>query len=225
MRVRSLIIPVVAATALLAGCSGTPTPNAPTTNGVDALSADAIVDKAEQALLDAGSFHVAGKGESDGDPIEVDMVFDGDDKQGSMTVTGMSFELLVVGGDSYFKGGEDLWAQFAEAEQLELLLPLVEGKWVLIPGGGGIDLEPTDVLDPSGTVTKGEVTTLAGKPVIILEDEDGAKLYVSLEGEPYPLQIVHSEGTITFTEFGKDFGIEAPADDEVFDLATFFTTG
>ena len=75
MRARMLLVPLAAAAALLAGCTTT-TPQVnvtptPTTNGLESMTADEILDKAIEALSDAKSFRAVGKGESDGQAIEV----------------------------------------------------------------------------------------------------------------------------------------------------------
>ena len=61
MRARMLLVPLAAAAALLAGCTTT-TPQVnvtptPTTNGLESMTADEILDKAIEALSDAKSFH------------------------------------------------------------------------------------------------------------------------------------------------------------------------
>src|SRR5262245_19796569 len=112
MRVRTLVIPFVAAVALLAGCAAKPA--APTTNGVESLEASAILDKAEQALSATSSFHVKGKGKDSttGGDIEVDLLFKGNDKKGTIAIAGVTIELLEVGGKSYIKGDADMLSQF-----------------------------------------------------------------------------------------------------------------
>lgn len=215
MRVRLSIVAIGAGLALLAGCTSTPDPEpTPTTNGVENLTADEIVDAAKEALFDAKSFRVIGEGEQEGEPIKVDMVFAGDAQQGEVTTGGMTFEMLVVDNAMYFRGDESLWSNFI-GEEAEPLMPLLIGTWVKIPLGQGFDLDPEDILEPEGKVEKGEVTTLDGKPVIVLTSDEG-EMYVSLVGEPYPLKLVNESGEFTFTEIGEDVTIEAP--DNALDL-------
>ena len=70
MRLKTLLIPAVATLALMAGCDkGGAEPPAPTpsTNGVENLTAEEILERATDALLDARSFRISGSGEVDGE--------------------------------------------------------------------------------------------------------------------------------------------------------------
>lgn len=228
MRLRMLLVPAVATVALLAGCTTTPTPEptstpTPTTNGLDAIEAEEILSRATEALEAAGSFRITGKGEADGETVEVDAVFAGEQVQGTFSVTGFELEILVTeDGSTYIRGGEDLFGSFL-GEEAEALLPLIAGKYVKLPGGEGSSFAPTpeDFITPEGEFTKGEVKAYKGQPAITLLNEDGDELYISLVGEPYPLAVVSTEGTMEFSDFGANVTIEAPADADVFDLSTF----
>jgi hypothetical protein len=217
-----LLVPVAASFALLAGCTDTgpaATPT-PTTNGVEALEADEILERAREALDAAGSYRVKGAGEADGEDVDVDIVISGDDVRGTLAMGAVQFEMLVVDGTAYFKGADDLWELFL-GEDAATVAPLLQGKWVKLPAGGNpFPLNSEELLNPEGDVTKGEVTTVNGKPAIILNSTEGGDLYIALEGEPYPIQIVSDEGTIEFLEIGEDVTIEAPPASEVFDLST-----
>jgi len=222
MRARMLLVPLAAAAALLAGCTTTPAVNAtptPTTNGLESLTADEILDKATDALTDAKSFRVSGKGESDGQALEVDLTFAGDDAEGTITFDGLKVDVVQAGGAAYMKAGEEFWKTFLPAEAQALALPLVAGKYVKVPSTESIIPSIEDLLKPEGSVTKGEVTTVGGKPAIAVETTDG-KLHVSLVGKPYPIDIVSDEGTIEFSDIDKDVTIAAPPASEVFDISS-----
>jgi hypothetical protein len=228
MRLRMLLLPAVASVALLAGCAGTPTPEAsptPTTNGLDALEADEILQKATDALDEAGSFRLSGSGEEEGQPVEVDAVFAGDLLQGTFTTSGLEIEIIVAQEGTYLKAGEELWESFSAMLPPDAanVVPLLSGKWVKIPQGadGGLVPQASDFLTPSGDFTKGDVTEYDGHPAITLVDEDDSKLYISLVGEPYPLAIESAEGTLEFSEIGEDAEIEAPTGADVVDLEQF----
>jgi hypothetical protein len=212
------MIPVAASLALIAGCTKDP-PQAPTTNGVEALSAEEIVQRAGEALADAQSFRLRGVGEDEGETIELDVVFAGDSMKGTIAAAPVpEFEILVVEDGVYFKGGPEFWAEFI-GEAAEDVAPLLVGKWV--PFGADenpFDLGAEDFLDPAGDFTKGEVTTVGGKPAIIIVEADGSEVYISLEGEPYPIQVVTDQGTLEFLEFDQPVTIEAPPASEIFDF-------
>jgi hypothetical protein len=223
MRVRILLVPFVAAAALLAGCT-TGTPAAiptPTTNGLESLSADEILAKAIDAVKSASSFRVGGTGEVDGDKTDIDLLVAGDDVKGSVTTGGIKAELVRVSGAAYLKAPEELWKANLPADIQALVLPLVAGKFVKLPASVSSLLPSVDdVIKPSGAVTKGDVTTIGGKPAITLKTTDGS-MHVSLVGKPYPIDIVSAAGTVTFSGIDAGEKITAPAAAEVFDLSAF----
>ena len=225
MRMRRLLAPALAATLLAAGCTATPTPGAsstptPTTNGLEALEAEEILERATEALQEAGSFRLSGSGEVEGQVMEVDFVVAGEQMQGSVTVMGLELELIVTeDGTSYVRGAQELFAAFLPPEA-QAILPQLAGKYVKVPPDQDPGLVPDseDFLAPDGDFTKGEVTEYEGQPAITLVDAE-SELYISLVGEPYPLAIVSEEaGTMTFSDFGEDVTIEAPDEADVVDL-------
>ncbi len=224
MRARMLLVPLAAAAALLAGCTTT-TPQVnvtptPTTNGLESMTADEILDKAIEALSDAKSFRAVGKGESDGQAIEVDLAFAGDDAKGKITFDGISVDVVQASGAAYMKAGEDFWKMFLPAEVQAMALPLVAGKYVKVPSSQSLIPSVEDLLKPEGSLKKGEVTTVGDKPAITIED--GAdKMHVSLIGKPYPIDLVSDEGTIEFKDVDADLTIAAPPAAEVVDLSGF----
>ena len=103
----------------------------------------------------------------------------------------------------------------------EEIAPLVADRYVIMPEDP-FDLTIDALLSPEGTVTKGEVTTVAGQPALSLTSSLGGTLYVALVGEPYPLKLVNEEkGEMAFTEFDAEVTIEAPPADQVLDLNDF----
>jgi hypothetical protein len=219
MRWKNLLIPVVASVALLAGCTGTPEPAAtptPTTNGLEDLEAAQIEARMVEALEKAGSFRVTGTAEVEGQAADIDIAVSGKQMQGSFSVMGFQIEIVVAeDGTAYFRGGEELFGLFLGAD-----LGDVSGKWIKFPADDDLGLVPDteDFLAADGEYTKGEVTEYKGQPAITLVDSDGAKLYISLVGEPYPLAVETDEGTLEFTDIGEDITIEVPAEDEVVEI-------
>jgi hypothetical protein len=209
-----LLVPLVATAALLAGCQAAnpatnPTPT-PTSNGLESKTADEILAASTKALKDAKSFRAKGKGESDGQAIEVDLLFAGSDVKGTISLGGAAVDVVQAGGSAYLKADEAFWKMFLPAEVQALALPLVSGKYVKVPATQSIIPSVDVLLKPEGTVTKGEQTTVDGKKVITVETADG-KLHVSLEGEPYPVDLVSADGTIKFSDIDADATVTAPA--------------
>jgi hypothetical protein len=64
---------------------------------------------------------------------------------------------------------------------------------------------------PEG-LTKGEVTTLGGIPVITVSDAEGTEYRVATVGEPYLLEIEFDGQFLEFADFDVPVTIEAPAE-------------
>jgi hypothetical protein len=237
MRARLVLIPIAMAAALVAGCNtgggdpqATPTPT-PSDNGVAALSAEEILNKAKTALAGAESFHVKGTGDDDGSPITVDVRFVGDDFAGTIAAEGLTTEVIRLGQDIYLKAPDDFWKRVLPPGQ-DAALILLRGKYVKGPAShpqlsGLADLADTDdMIAPQGTFTKGEVKTVAGSPAIgLVDSQGGSVLYISTVGEPVPLRLEGPNNTaLDFTEYGLVAPIEAPPATETLDISSFLGT-
>jgi hypothetical protein len=228
MRLRILALPVVALVALLAGCTqlpfGGPQPTpTPVSNGVEELEADAILARATQALAEAESVHVAGTLGEGIFGLTLDLTFKGQDVAGTVNVLGVIASVIRVGDVIYLKADTSLFQQFLPPDQQDTI-SLLGGKWVrlslawvtaLIP----IPFTADDLVDTAAPLTKGEPTTVRGSPAITLTDADGAVLHVATTGEPYVLDIsLEGNRDLTFSKFNEPVTIEAPPDEEIFDL-------
>jgi hypothetical protein len=228
MRLRILLLPIVASVALLAGCSQLPlggpgaTPT-PVSNGVAELDADAILVRATQAIADAESVHVRGTVGQGLLGLTLDLTFKGQDVAGTVNVLGVMANIIRVGDVFYLKADTSLFQQLLPADQQDKL-QLFGGKYVrislawvaaLIP----IPLTADDLINASGPLTKGATAMVRGTPAITLTDADGAVLRVATVGEPYLLDIsLEGERDLAFSRFNETATIEAPPDEEIFDL-------
>jgi hypothetical protein len=221
MRWRTLLLPAVASVTLLAGCTTTPDPEptpTPSTNGIEDLEVEQIEARMAEALEEAGSFRLAGTGDVEGQTADIDIAVSGKQMQGSFGVMGIEIEIIVTGdGTAYLRGGAALFGPLLGTE-----LGDIAGKWIKVPAESDLGLIPdtNDFLAAQDHYTKGEITEYKGQPAITLVDTDGAKIYVSLVGEPYPLAVETAEGTLEFTDIGADITIEAPPADEVVEIPT-----
>jgi hypothetical protein len=224
MRVRTLLgTAAVAAALALAGCSsGDPAASpTPTTNGIEELTAEQIMDKAQEALDEAGSFRLVGESTMEGQPGDLDIAVSGDDKQGTITTEGVSMELVIVDGEAYVTAEAAFWTDFVFGN--EDLLDQLEGKPVRFELGSIFSAMLDAVLEPAVTPTKGDVTEVDGTPAIVLEYPDSlatehGQLYVSLVGEPYPLRYVDDTITMDFEDIGEPVTIEAPDPAQIVDF-------
>jgi hypothetical protein len=227
-----LLLPAVASVALLAGCTGTPTPEetpTPTTNGVEALEADAILEEAQDAAASADSVRVEGTVTEADTTFTLDLVYAGADMQGTVDVFGVEADVIKIGSDVYVMADTTLFEQFLSPEQ-QALLPLMEGKWVKVDQGlavifiPGVPLTVEDLFTFTEPLEKGEVSEVDGTQVITVTDADGAEAQVAIEGEPYLLAISVEDEGFTF-EYGEDVTVEAPPAADVLDVMALLGSG
>ena len=82
------------------------------------------------------------------------------------------------------------------------------------------ELVPTKdgLLEPEGSLTKGEITTVNGQPAITLSDSKG-KLNFSLLGKPYPIDLTDDKSNkLEFSDFDASVTITAPPTADVVDV-------
>ncbi|MBX6750319.1 MAG: hypothetical protein IRY85_11735 [Micromonosporaceae bacterium] len=227
---RTLLVPVAAAAMLfVAGCTGAPSPNAtstptPTTNGVEAMEPDAILDAAEKALTDAESVHVSGTIGEGAEAITLGLTYAGANAIGTIEVSGVAADVRKLGTDVYVKAADtSLYAQFLSQEQ-QALLPLIADKWVKVNAGlaamfiPGAPLSVEQFTVHTPPLEKGDVTEVGGTPAITVTDADGQSYAVAIVGKPYILESTYQGSTLTFSDYDKPVTIEAPAAADVVDV-------
>lgn len=209
---------LLVAVGLLAGCGGS---DKPASNGVAAKTADEIIADVDAATKEATSVYVHGSGTSDGTPIELDLhIVANEGGAGSVLVGELEFEMVRIGDQAYFKGGDDFWQQFGGDAAAELL----RGRWLSASATTGdfasftslTDLAElfTALLGDHGALEKGEETTVGDAPAIGVTDKsDGGILYVATTGKAYPLQVTggpDNPGTIVFESWDEPYELTAP---------------
>ena len=228
MRLRILLLPAVAAVALLAGCTQLPlggpgsTPT-PASNGVEAEDPDEILARATEATANAESVHVSGTIGEGVLGTTVELTFAGQNVTGTANIFGVVATVTRVGSAVYLKADTSLFAQFLPPDQQDSLSDL-DGKWfkvdlAMVEAFMPISFSVADLALATAPLTKGDLTTVGGTPAITLTDADGAVLHVATVGEPYLLDIsLEGDRDLTFSRFGEEVTIEAPPADEVVDL-------
>jgi hypothetical protein len=210
MRIRHLS--VAAGTALLlTACGGNP---------LDDKTGQEVIDAAADALEEAGAVHVQGAVSQEGQEGEVDLRLQGEDASGTITFAGVELQLISVGGAAYLQAPQEFWGSFGMPEEV---VAQIEGQWVTVPGEAASQFQNfslagfvAELRNPSSAV-KEEVTDdeRDGEPVVIVEQEDGSILTVANDEPAYPLATKEegdSESEVTFSGFGEEEEIEAPAD-------------
>jgi hypothetical protein len=231
MKHASLRLAVVGALVALAlaGCGGgsktgdatatKPQTSAAQTNGLEKKSAAQVQLEAAAALKTAKSVHLTGTGRSDdGTPMRLDMRYQGTSSAGTVAQDYGQFEITVIGSVSYLKADQKMWKRWGAPAALQRLaagrsvrLSPKQGHWEglsLDAIAGQLAVNNESPLEP--TVQQ---TTLDGRKVVVISEQNGSKLYVANTGPAYPL---HGDnkgvgaGRMDFTEYGADFHITPP---------------
>ncbi|MEU4564832.1 hypothetical protein AB0F72_41165 [Actinoplanes sp. NPDC023936] len=244
---RASVAGFAAASLLLTGCqttepAGPATPAtsasaAPAPNGIEALTAEQILDRAQQALADAPSFRFWGfQMHGEARPF-AEFTAVGDDLTGMMRLSSeaglekATMEILLADGVQYIKPSEDYWRIFAEDYDPEAAITAAGDKWIRTPPSsktfGAIFTRDRLVADfdvPAGTVAKGAPSEIDGVPVLTMGSAEigGMSARVATSGEPYPTRWDTWAGdTVELTGIGATYPpIEKPAPDQVTDLLT-----
>lgn len=219
LRTSTLAGPLLAlALAGVSGCGGSSSSG----NGIAAKSPAEIVSAAKAAADSASSVHVTGSIVNGGAAIALDMeLLNGKGGRGRLSESGLSFELVEVGGNVYIKGSPAFYRHFAGTAAAQLL----DGKWLKAPAGTGsfaslsalTDLRKLldSTLTSHGSLSKGATSTIEGQPAIGVKDlTRGGILYVASTGKPYPLEITKSGsggGKVSFTHWNAPVTLTAPA--------------
>lgn len=205
------------------------------TNGVGRLPAATIQAKTRKAAGAAEAVHLHGTVVTSGRTYKLDMRLKSDGGTGTVTAKGMAFQLMRTGEQLFLKAdagfwshadgeGDDTGSDAAAAEKLS-------GRYVKVPQGdpsyekfSGFtdkDLLLDGLLTLHGRLATDGHHEQAGVRTIRISGDKGAggTLDVSLEGTPYPLRLVRagSAGTLSFSDWGKDFALKEPAKDDILD--------
>jgi hypothetical protein len=205
--------------ATLAGCGGS---SGSTGNGVASKTPTEIVAAAKAAADEAASVHLAGALVSEGSPLSLDLqILAGKGGRGRITQSGISFELITLGGTVYINGSPAFYRRIGGAAAAQLF----QGKWLKAPASSGNFAPITSLTDlrklidttlaSHGTLLKGTAKTVDGQEAIPLTDTSkGGILYVAASGRPYPIELVKSGaggGHIVFDRWNQAVTIAPPA--------------
>jgi hypothetical protein len=230
---------IVLLAGLLAGCGddGDDGDN----GGGDASSfADQSYDDIKAAAIDAmgslESVRVEADVTSQGQTATLDLSMDAEGNcTGTVAFGGISAEVLQADGGAWFKPSPELLAQ-QFPDQAPAATEFVGDSWVADTAGevtsSNCDLESfieqvtSDEEEESDTEV-GELEELDGEDVVPLtftNDSGDGSAYILAEGEHYITKFSvegDEPGTVLFSEFDEPVETEAPADDEIVDLADF----
>ena len=218
---RAFALAVVVTAVLVAGCGSSS--KAAKANGMASKPADQVFAAAKAAATSASSAHVAGKLDSNGTAITLDLSMARDKgAKGSVSVNGLGFDLVKIGDTAYIKGSDAFYQHFAGPAVAQL----IHGKWIKAPTTSKQFRSFASLASVSGIFTEigahhGKLvndgkTTYQGQQVVAIRDvSDGSKLYVAATGTPYPVAIVggrkNQSGTITFSDWNQPVSLSPPS--------------
>lgn len=223
----------VGLTAALAACGGEDPDKG--TNGVGKLTATEIEKKTQTAADSADAVRLAGKLVSKGGTYKLNMQLKENGGIGSVASKDSTFELLRIDDELYLKADSGFWSHDeesgAESEAGGAAADKLQNKYVKVPeddptykqlrGFTDKDLLLDGLLTLHGTLNKGDRQKVGPTRTVQIAGGKGAggTLDVSLEGTPYPLRFARGGGggTVTLSDWGKDFELEVPAKTDTVD--------
>ncbi len=226
---RALVLGLVLAAVLLAGCGSSG--ESAKSNGEESKPAAQVLADAKAAASNASSAHVSGSIQSKGTPITLDLTTArAKGAKGSMSTSGLKFDLVRVGDTLYIRGSDEFLKHFAGGVAAQLL----HDKWLKASATHGRlkSLAPltnlgalfAGVSAQHGKLVNDGKKTYKGDDVVVIRDtSDNSRLYVAATGKPYPVAIVGGKkgesGTITFDDWNKSVSFTAP--DGAIDISQF----
>lgn len=192
-----------------------------------------IAEDARTAMHDIKTVHVEGDVlDSESTKITVDLdVSAGDACVGKVSIGDGQISLRSIDGSAWYQGDEEFWKSIASAKgEGERIAKRVGEKWVKLEGElaslrafCSIDSLTAQMVPPEAEAQAIGPAMAAEGPAVRLDVTHGeteSRTYVRAS-EPH--RIVKwtqgSSGELTFSDFDKEFQVEEPAADEVFDLA------
>ncbi|OIV36924.1 hypothetical protein BIV57_13775 [Mangrovactinospora gilvigrisea] len=208
-----------------------------TDNGVAALPAKAISDKARLALMNASAVRAVGRVDENGSPItfDLDMSHAGDCR-GTYGEGAAQMEIIKLGRDIWSKPNAAYWSKsVGGGRKGAVVSELLKGRYIhgttadkdMVQMAGVCELiaEMTKSDDSGSSYTKGARSTVDGVPVIAVEEKDPSSpgvIYVATRGKPYPIKMAPSgqgDQRVDFSAFGKPVSTGRPPADQVIEYA------
>jgi hypothetical protein len=204
-------------------------------------SPDAIGEAAEKDMKALKSVRIAGELVEDGEKVSVDMALSTKgDCEGTLGIQGGETQIRSLGGETWMKPDAAFWEASAGGDAA-MVQGVVGDKWVVLGDEEDFaelcDLDElldsmNDDEDDSKAETQGTEDvdgTEAVKVTGETDEGDPVTVWVAVDEPHYILKMQVDQGSepgeITFSEFDEELSVEAPAEDEVIDLAQLGQSG
>lgn len=175
-------------------------------SGESDKSPSQILQDASTAIKAVSTYHLTGSGQSGRSKISFDLHIGGPTAaSGSITMAGVTAQVIAVNGDAYLKG-KDFLQQVAGSQAATLF----GDNWVKVPGSGGSDLTQSfsglaDTRKLGGCLVNGfngvtltkSTATVNGQPAVVLQ-ASALTLNFASSGPTYLLQVKSTGSTPSF---------------------------
>ncbi|TCC28447.1 hypothetical protein [Kribbella sindirgiensis] len=204
----------------------TPSPSTPAST-IAGLSAAKILSKAQAAAKAATSVRMKGAMSDGGDRIVLDIRLGQAGGQGTMSINGAAFSLIVLDKTAYLKLSDKFWrAQIKDKADADAVIGLVAGRWIKtsltdkdLGELAAFASKPKffdTLFEPTGTLRKTATRTVDGVTAIGLRDTDGTLWVDTVTARPVRLESSGADA-VTFTEYNQATTPKAPPAAQVID--------
>lgn len=199
-------------------------------------SYDEIKAAAIEAMGELESVHVMADISSGGETATLDLSMDADGNcTGTVAFGAVSAEVLQADGGAWFKPNAELLSQ-QFGDQAPAAIKFVADSWVADTNGevtpsncdlAGFIEQVTSDEEAETDTSVGDVEDLDGEDVVPLaftNAQGDGTVKILASGEHYIAYFAvegENPGKVTFSGFNEDVATEAPAEDEIVDLADF----
>jgi hypothetical protein len=206
----------------------------------DGKSPADIVDESRQAMLGLTSMSMKAEFTDAEGTTAVTTSFTTDGEcTGSISMPQGDAEFMTVGDNSYMKANDAFW----DEDDLDgaALNGELDGRWIMMPAGqSGYDafcqmeaflsgLEDSADEDDSWESADGQKINGTSTVAVSQSEDDGTTtMYVADSEDAYIIRMTREgdeQGQADFSDFNKDFGFEAPSEDDVVAVEELETLG
>ncbi|MFF0345719.1 hypothetical protein [Kribbella sp. NPDC004875] len=202
-------------------------PGSTPADSIAGLSVGKILARTQAAAKAASSVRMKGSLADGSDRIVLDIRLGRTGGQGTMSMNGAPFSLIVLDRTAYLKLSEKFWrAQIPSKADADAVISRVGGRWIRTSLSdkdlgelAAFASKPAffdTLFEPTGTPRKTAPRTVDGVPAIGLRDTDGTLWVDAATARPLRLESGGADA-LTFSEYNRAATPKAPPADQVID--------